>query len=270
MNSKAKSPLAFTGSLWLEKSGQKVVAEDRIVLLEKIHELGSIAKAAKVVGISYKTAWDLVDLMNNLADKPLVERAVGGRGGGGTVLTQAGLEVVRQFQIFGEEHRRFLRNLGKRIEAGEDFYALLRRISMKVSARNVFAGTVTEITRGGVNALVVLGLKGGARLAATVTNASVDALALATGKEAFAIVKASSMILGTDLHGCRLSAHNLLCGSVSQIIQGPVNAEVNLELGQGTTLSAVITQESVAEMGLAPGGHACALFNTSSVILGVV
>jgi molybdate transport system regulatory protein len=267
---KDKNPMELTGSLWLQKSGKKVFAEERIALLDKIGELGSITKAAKAVGISYKTAWDLVDLMNNLADKPLVERSVGGKGGGGTALTQAGLRVVEQFHIFEEEHRRFLENIGSRIAAGDELYAFLRRISLKVSARNIFAGTVTEITRGAVNAMVVLTLKGGASITATITQASVDALELQAGKEAYALVKASSVILGTDLHSLKISARNLLCGSVSKIIDGPVNAEISVDLGEGNSISAVITHESASDMGLGVGSHACALFKASSVILGVV
>jgi len=267
---KDKNPMELTGSLWLEKSGQKVFAEERIALLEKIGELGSITKAAKAVGISYKTAWDQVDLMNNLADKPLVERSVGGKGGGGTALTQAGLNVVKQFHIFDEEHRRFLENISSRIEAGDQLYAFLRRISLKVSARNIFSGTVTKITRGAVNAMVVLTLKGGAVITATVTVASVDGLGLELGKEAYAIVKASSVILGTDLHTLKVSARNLLCGSVIKIIDGPVNAEINVDLGEGNSISAVITHDSASDLGLSVGSHACALFKASSVILGVV
>jgi len=267
---KNKNPMELTGSLWLEKSGQKVFAEERIALLEKIGELGSITKAAKAVGISYKTAWDQVDLMNNLADKPLVERSVGGKGGGGTALTQAGSDVVEQFHIFDEEHRRFLQNIGSRIEAGDELYAFLRRISLKVSARNVFSGTVTNLTRGAVNAMVVLTLKGGAAITATVTVASVDGLGLAVGKEAYAIVKASSVILGPDLHTLKVSARNLLCGTVLKVVDGPVNSEVNVDLGEGNTICAVITHESVSELGFSVGSHACALFKASSVILGVV
>lgn len=270
MKRKDKNTMEVTGALWLQKSGQKVFAEERIALLEKIGELGSITKAARAVGISYKTAWDLVDLMNNLADRPLVERSAGGKGGGGTVLTKAGLEIVRQFHIFDEEHHRFLQNIGSRLEEGAELYAFLRRISLKVSARNIFSGTVTQITRGAVNALVVLALKGGASIAATVTVASVDALELEPGRDAYAIVKASTIILGTDLHACKTSARNLLCGTVTKIIDGPVNAEVNVDLGEGNTLCAVITHESVAEMGFSVGSHACALFKASSVILGVV
>ena len=208
--------------------------------------------------------------MNNLADRPLVARSVGGKGGGGTALTPAGREIVEQFHIFQEEHRRFLENIGSRITDGDGLYALLRRISLKVSARNIFAGTITGITQGEVNAMVVLTLKGGTAITATVTKASLVALELAKGKEAYALVKASSVFLGTDLHTQKISARNLLCGSILKIVDGPVDAEVVVDLGEGNSISAVITHESAAEMGLGVGMHACALFKASSVILGVV
>ncbi|WP_038820465.1 winged helix-turn-helix domain-containing protein, partial [Pseudomonas savastanoi] len=53
----------------------------RIALLQHIAEQGSITRAAKSAGLSYKAAWDAIDELNNLAQKPLVERSVGGRGG---------------------------------------------------------------------------------------------------------------------------------------------------------------------------------------------
>ena len=55
----------------------------RIALLQQIAEQGSITRAAKAAGLSYKAAWDAIEELNNLAATPLVERNVGGRGGGG-------------------------------------------------------------------------------------------------------------------------------------------------------------------------------------------
>ena len=71
---------------------------------------------------------------------------------------------------------------------------------MKVSARNTFAGTVTNIIKGAVNSEVTLSLKGSIPLTAVVTNGAIDNLGLKTGAEAYAIIKASSVIIGTDLH----------------------------------------------------------------------
>lgn len=52
----------------------------RIALLQHVAEQGSITRAAKAAGISYKAAWDAIDELNNLATQPLVERSTGGRG----------------------------------------------------------------------------------------------------------------------------------------------------------------------------------------------
>ena len=79
-----------SGRLWILRRQSEFLGGDRIALLEKIDELGSITKAAKAVGISYKNAWDTVNLINNLAEKPLVNRSAGGKGGGGTSLTAEG------------------------------------------------------------------------------------------------------------------------------------------------------------------------------------
>ena len=265
----SRSTTGLSGSLWLKRADDKFLGSDRINLLEKIEELGSITKAAKAVGISYKTAWDTVNLINNLAEKPLVDRLTGGKGGGGTSLTAAGKMIIAQYQTIQEEHRKFLDNLEGRLGDTDSLYQFLRRISMKVSARNTFAGVVTNITKGAVNAEVTLSFKGGVPLTAVVTNGAIDNLGLRNGNEAYAIVKASSVIIGTDLHDAKLSARNIFCGTVTKIIEGPVNTEVDVEIGGGNTVSAVITHDSAIRLELQVGGHACTLFKASSVIIGI-
>lgn len=265
----SKKNIALAGSLWFKQAENRFLGGDRIMLLEKIDDLGSITKAAKAVGISYKTAWDTVNLINNMAEKPLVERLSGGKGGGGTSLTPAGKKVVSQFKTIQEEHRKFLDNLESRLGDADSLYQFLRRISMKVSARNTFAGTVTAITKGAVNAEVTLSLKGGIPLTAVVTNGAIDNLEIEVGTEAYAIIKASSVIVGTDLHDAKVSARNIFCGTVAKIIEGPVNTEVDVEIGGGNMVSAVITHNSAVRLELKVGSHACALFKASNVIIGV-
>lgn len=256
------------GAVWLTEPGA-AIGGGRIALLEKIGELGSISKAARAVGISYRTAWTAVDGINNLFERPLVSRSAGGRGGGGTALTDEGRDVVRRYRIVEREHGRFLASLSGAAGDRGAFERLLRRLAMRVSARNVFLGQVAKVRRGAVNAEVDLSLRGGDAIVAVVTNASVDDLGLAPGREAYAIVKASSVLLGTDLHASRISARNVLCGTVSRIVEGPVNAEVSVSLAGGNVLTAVVTEESVRRLRLSVGGHACAAVKASSVILGV-
>ncbi|NTU68116.1 MAG: TOBE domain-containing protein [Chlorobiaceae bacterium] len=140
---------------------------------------------------------------------------------------------------------------------------------MDISARNIFKGTVSSIIKGAVNAEVVIDLGNDTAIASTLTIGAVERLGLKEGMAASAIVKASSVILGTGLLEAKLSARNILPGRISRVIEGPVSTEVDLEIGGGNTLSAVITHGSSARMGLTAGNTACAIFKASSVIIGV-
>ncbi|MBD1552278.1 TOBE domain-containing protein [Pseudomonas typographi] len=140
---------------------------------------------------------------------------------------------------------------------------------MKVSARNVFKGTVSQLHPGAVNAEVVLTLAGGEPLVAVVTLASVHSLGLAVGKEALALIKAPWVMLMTDASGIRLSARNCLQGIVTRVSEGAVNAEVVVRLPGGTEVFSIVTRDAVQELGLAPGVEATAVIKASHVIIGV-
>jgi len=264
-----KEEIGLEGDIWFHKAQNKFLGGDRISLLEKIQELGSINSAAKAVGISYKTAWHLVNMMNNLSEKPLVDRITGGKGGGGTTLTKEGKTVIEQFRVVQEEHRKFLQNLECRLGDSNNLYQFLRRISMKISARNVFSGTIENITKGAVNAEVILVISGGTRITAIITNGAVDNLSLQEGMNAYAIVKSSSIIIAQELLDAKLSARNIIPGTISKLIEGPVSTEVDVEIGGGNVISAIITHGSSEKLALKEGGTACAMFKASSVILGI-
>ena len=264
-----KETIGLEGSIWFQKAENRFLGGDRIALLEKIDELGSISSAAKAAGISYKTAWHLVNMMNNLSEKPLVERMTGGKGGGGTILTREGRKTIEQFRIVQEEHRKFLQNLEGRLGNTNTLYQFLKNISMKISARNVFSGTVEKVTRGAVNAEVILRLKGETRITSVITNGAVDNLDLKEGMNAYAIIKSSSIIIAQELLNAKLSARNILPGKISKLIEGPVSTEVDLEIGEGNVISAIITHGSSEKLSLKEGSTACALFKASSVIIGV-
>ena len=69
---------------------------------------------------------------------------------------------------------------------------------MKLSARNVLKGKIIKVVKGAVNAEVTLELPSGERLVSIITNASVDALGLAESKEAYAVIKASNIMIAVD------------------------------------------------------------------------
>ena len=74
------------------------VTDKRIDILRRIGEVGSISEAARGAGVSYKAAWQALETLTNLAGVPLVEKVVGGTGGGGAALTEAGTEVLRLYR----------------------------------------------------------------------------------------------------------------------------------------------------------------------------
>lgn len=149
----------------------------------------------------------------------------------------------------------------------------LPRTGLQTSARNQFDGLVTALTAGPVNCEVQLQLPGGDALTAVVTQAAARALGLAVGGRAVAIVKAPWVMVaavgadsGADA-GLRALAHNQLSGTVSALTLGPVNAELAITLPGGSVVHAVITQEAVAELGLAVGQPARAIIQASQVVL---
>jgi molybdopterin-binding protein len=69
---------------------------------------------------------------------------------------------------------------------------------MKLSARNILKGKVAKIVKGAVNAEVTIQLPGGEEVVSIITNASVVSLGLKKGKEAYAVIKASSVMVAID------------------------------------------------------------------------
>jgi molybdate transport system regulatory protein len=260
--------VAVHGSIWLTMAGENFGGAGRVDLLARIADCGSISQAAKSIRMSYKAAWDAIDAMNNLAGEPLVERQTGGKGGGGTRLTARGQRLVDNFRIIDQEHRRFIEQLSRQAEGITNDFLLIRRMNMKTSARNQFLGKVSAVKRGAVNDEVELEVAGGVKLIAIVTHESTEGLGLTLGAEAFALIKASSIILVTDDSDARFSARNRLPGVVTRIQDGAVNGEVVLEVAGGTTLTVIITLESLQSLGLAVGKPATAIFKASSVIIG--
>jgi molybdate transport system regulatory protein len=249
-------------------------------LLAALATRRSIVAAAKAVGLSYKAAWEAIDTLNNLAERPLVQRAAGGSGGGGTRLTVAGEELVAQFRRAQRENAAFQRRLSR---GGDDAPApstgTLGRLNVRSSARNQYAGIVTRVKRGTVDTEVQLRLGGGEPMVAVITRPSATRLGLKPGTPAMAWIKASSVILAADNArnatgdadgadgGVQFSARNCLRGLVVRIVRGAVNSEVVIEFGGGNTIAATVTHASVRALGLRRGRRATALFKASSVIL---
>jgi molybdate transport system regulatory protein len=100
--------MQIKGRLWLEKDGETFLSWGRVVLLEKIRDLGSIAAAARALNMAYSHAWGLVAKMNSLAGEELVGRTFGGRQGGRAWLTPAGEAAIAHFWDLVTQFRQWL------------------------------------------------------------------------------------------------------------------------------------------------------------------
>ena len=98
-------PYQVKSRVWIENENGTFLAEGRIALLKLIDEKGSISKAAKEMNMSYKKAWELVDSMNKNSKKNLLSKSIGGKSGGGTILTDYGREVIQKFELLNQRNQ---------------------------------------------------------------------------------------------------------------------------------------------------------------------
>jgi molybdate transport system regulatory protein len=260
----------LTASLLLHRGAHLRVGAGRIALLEAIDAQGSIAAAAKTVGLSYKGAWDGVQALNNLFDQPLVATQAGGAKGGVASLTARGQAVVRTFRAVEIELTRLAEALEQRLtEPADQLNSLLWGLGMKTSARNALRGVVDRVKQGAVNTEVVLKIAEGVEIVAIVTRESADELELAPGRQAIALIKSSFVILARGDASLRTSARNQLAGQVTRREDGAVNSEISLAIEAGKTLTATITLESADALDLKVGDPVLALIKASHVILAV-
>jgi molybdate transport system regulatory protein len=89
-------------NLWIEHGGTVVLSAWRVGLLEAIEAAGSISGAAEQLRIPYRRAWEKVQEMEAGLGFKVVDTAVGGAGGGGARLTEAGLRAISQFRAFAD------------------------------------------------------------------------------------------------------------------------------------------------------------------------
>ena len=259
-----KNALVPAGPLRLERSGEPLVDGTRIALLEAIEATGSITRAAKAAGLSYRTAWLAIDHLNALADESLVERSQGGRAGGGTRLTPYGRRMIEIYRTAAREHAGYLDRLRKGIADFDRFLLLSRKLALRTSARNQLFGTAAGLRKEGLFAEVSLRLKGGELLRSRITCGGLESLGLREGDEAYALIKANW--IGLRPAGARLgTGGNALAGTIDAIDAAGGGKEIRVRLGGGNFLVAT----SPARRAWRPGDPCAAVFRPEDVILGV-
>ena len=150
----------------LGKALGHVKTDKRIEILRQLDVAGSISEAARRSGVSYKAAWQAIDILSNLAGTPLVEKVVGGSGGGGTRLTQAGKELLKASADLELAKQQLLKKHASRAVKEPVSRGLL---GLRTTMRNQFPATVSAMVKKGGMVRVGLTTKGGSSFHALIT-----------------------------------------------------------------------------------------------------
>lgn len=261
----------LTGHLVLETPLGAVLSDSRIRLLEAIHRVGSLNRAACEVPLSYKAAWDALDTMNQHSPEPLVVRSTGGAGGGGTRLTDYAHQLIALYRAMESSQQDVLNRLPARPPEGDApaLRTLIRRMTMRSSARNQYACEVVALNDGGGMVEVVLHLldehgAAGERIVATITPESARSMGLALGSTLYALIKAPWVnVLGQAPRAA--AGRNLLAGRVAELRPGDAHWGVSLLLPSGQRLEAAVP--AATGQALQPGQRAWGRFDSDSVVL---
>lgn len=246
--------------LQLEAALGHDATDKRIDVLRRIGRAGSISEAARGAGISYKAAWQAIETLGNLAGTPLVEKAVGGSGGGGAQLTAAGHRLLRAFDLLAAARLAVLSQLDK--EGGANPLSPgLAGLGLRTSMRNQLPCVVADVSHSGPAVRVELALSDGTRLASRITQESAQLLDLEKGKAVVALCKATAVKVrdaGTAAH-----AANMLRGQVVRTSEDAGAAEVSLTLDCGLSMVGF-----AVDTGRLSVGEACvAQLDESSVVI---
>jgi molybdate transport system regulatory protein len=225
---------AGAGAVGLSQALGDASADKRLEVLRRVAETGSISQAAREVDISYKAAWQAIDTLTNLAGEPLVDRTVGGSGGGGARLTPQGLQLLALADELQQAREAVLARF-----AGNPLAAA--GLGLQTSMRNQLPCRVESLQADGTGDPTVrvwVRTPGAARLVAQITRESADLLGLAPGLPVLVLCKATAVRIatGTDPTGGEEpggGAAPTLSGRVERVSAGHSHDEITLALPAG-------------------------------------
>ncbi|MBT2302283.1 TOBE-like domain-containing protein [Variovorax paradoxus] len=207
------------------------MSDKRIDILRGIGRTGSISQAAREAAVSYKAAWQAVATLTNLAGVSLVERAVGGAGGGGAVLTAHGAQLLELADALDAARR------AVQSRAGASAGTAAARLSIRTSMRNQLPATVGAIESTGRIVRVHMRLGGDAQqpITARITQESAELLGLAEGMAAIALCKATAVRVERAA-APRKTRGNQLGGVAQGVARGEDGDEIAIMLDSGLQL----------------------------------
>jgi molybdate transport system regulatory protein len=251
--------------LALRSDGKLLIGRDRVTVLEAVAEYGSISKAAKAVGFSYKAAWDAVNAINNLLPSPAFVTKAGGKSGGGAEVTPEGRRLIETFHRLEERLSRISSIIAEEgLDGQEDF--LLWGLAARISARNVFQAEVVSIRKWPVDVELTLRISGEHHIYSVVTNQAALDLDLKPGRRVVALVK-SPFIEVSAAEPAPKDLRNRFLGRVTRRTDAERNCELLIDIGSGKTLTAVLPRADVEALRVFEDRQVATHFAPENVIL---
>lgn len=232
----------------------------RLDILRRIGQVGSISQAARGAGVSYKAAWQAIDTLSNLAGLPLVEKLVGGAGGGGARLTDAGRKLLDAAERMQQARLQVLRRRPESAAPG-DVNAPLWALNLRTSMRNQLPCTVAAIQTQAGAVRVDLRLGEDTMLCARITRESMELLNLHAGLAVLALCKATGVTVAASAEP--RAGLNLLAGRVQRATRSKQGGEVALTIGSGLQLAGFCGAGTV----LKAGQSAVAIVEHAAVVI---
>ena len=250
---------SLESDLHLTKNSEEFLSPKRVQLLENIIIYGSITKAAKASGITYKTAWAWIDKMNSLASKPLVQRISGGKGGGGTLVTAFAKELIGRFTELEALHQKHLASLDRSFEDldnGRMHDFVFSRLNAEVLA----------IEENASRASIVLRLETLETIAAQAPMAFTQINKLSVGSLVSVLIESEAVSV-SRYNEEELSSRNKLKTKVKDIVIQGDEVLLKLCLKNGEVLHSQKTYKSYEKLKIKKEDELLAIFKAYSITL---
>ncbi|MEI7738040.1 MAG: LysR family transcriptional regulator [Betaproteobacteria bacterium] len=234
--------------------------DKRIEILQSIRQFGSISQAARQVGVSYKAAWQAVDTLSNLAGVPLLDKLVGGAGGGGARLSLAGenlLLAAHSMQKARGEAFKKMESIGHE----QSPMLALKGLHIRTSMRNQLPCDLLSLSAKHGALRAGLRLSNGVRIFGLITKESAQLLGLKKGMGLLALFKATAVRVAPVF--AKTQGFNVLSASIVRAPAKGLAGEVSLSIGQELN----VVGFCAFTKGLAIGSKAMLMFEESSLVI---
>lgn len=252
-----KNKFNIDGNFWVNKEEKAFIGKGRVELLKNIQIYGSISKAAKQMKMSYKAAWDSVDIMNKLSREPLVTKVTGGVGGGGTVITTYAKEIINAYDELKNLHESYLKNMSNL------FDGLVIDLKNEKPVFSKLEGIITNIISNNKTCEIEIVLNSKQKLITIVNEEFLLKRELKVNKDVKLLIETSSIVITKDTNSS--SARNHLKGTIEEINDDGISTFLTINCGNKDIINAKITNSSFRNLSIEKNNIVYAFFKAYNI-----